>query len=257
MTGDNRKPFFDAIRKSLFPSGLSQSQVNGINDLLDEWFASPFKDHRHLAYILAGVHHETGARMVPVREGFASTDEGARAAVKKLYDAGRITRNYAAPVNGVSYYGRGRIQNTHHANYVKLQDRFGLSFVSKPDLLLNSAVDAKVTVYGHAEGIWTGRKLSDYINAHTDDPIGARRIVNGTDKAKLIAGYYDKYKLATALLPQKNDNGKIIAIGAGTAGTAGYVAAEQTGNATVFLVVLCAIIAGIAAFAAWNWWKRK
>ncbi|MCY1745058.1 hypothetical protein [Ensifer sp. SL37] len=33
-------------------------------------------------------------------------------------------------------------------------------------------------------------KLADYFNQVDNDPIGARKIVNGTDKPKLIAGYY-------------------------------------------------------------------
>jgi putative chitinase len=29
-----------------------------------------------------------------------------------------------------------------------------------------------------------------YFNDVTDDPVGARKIINGTDKAELIAGYH-------------------------------------------------------------------
>ena len=185
----DRAAFYATVRKSLFGGRLSQSQVDGMNDLLDAWGASGYSDLRWLAYILGGVYHEVGKRMVPVREGFASTDAGARAAVAKLYAAGKISRNYALPVNGVSYYGRGRIQNTHHANYAKLEKRFGLPFVSKPDLLLDSKIDALVTVHGHAEGSWTGKKLGDYFTGAKTDWTSARRIVNGTDKAAQIAGY--------------------------------------------------------------------
>ena len=37
------------------------------------------------------------------------------------------------------------------------------------------------------EGWYTSKKLSDYINDNKKDYVGARRIVNGTDKAKEIA----------------------------------------------------------------------
>jgi hypothetical protein len=38
-------------------------------------------------------------------------------------------------------------------------------------------------------GRYTGRKLSDYINGTMCNFIGARKIINGIDKAELIAGY--------------------------------------------------------------------
>jgi putative chitinase len=42
-------------------------------------------------------------------------------------------------------------------------------------------------------GLFTGKKLSHYFNDNIDDPVGARRIVNGTDKAKLIALYHKNF----------------------------------------------------------------
>lgn len=190
-----RTAFYDAVRSTLFGGKLSQSQVAGIDALLDELERNGVALEQS-AYVLAGVYHETGRKMVPVREGFASTDAGARATVKKLFEKGRIKTNYAAPVNGVSYYGRGRIQNTWLANYEKLEKRFGRPFAKQPDLLLDDAIDAEVTVIGHVEGIWTGKKLADYIGNGKKDYVGARRIVNGTDKAAMIAGYAESFEKA-------------------------------------------------------------
>ena len=188
----NRAAFFAAVRADF--GRLKQSQVDGFNALLDAWEKRyPNADPRHIAYSLATVWHEVGGLMQPVREGFASSDISARAAVARLHAAGKISRNYALPVNGVSYYGRGRVQNTHLANYEKLERRFGRPFVKNPDLLLDSAIDAEVTVVGHVEGIWTGKKLADYFSATKDDPINARRIINGLDKASLIAGYHKSF----------------------------------------------------------------
>jgi hypothetical protein len=50
-------------------------------------------------------------------------------------------------------------------------------------------------VVGMKEGWFTDRKLSDYITLYKSDFRNARKIVNGMDKADLIAGYaveYDK-----------------------------------------------------------------
>ena len=195
--------FFDAVRSSLFGGSLSQSQVHGMDTLLDAAEAAGMTDPNQLGYVFGGVYHETGKKMIPVREGFASTDAGARAAVANLFRKKRISRDYAAPVNGVSYYGRGRIQNTHLANYQKLERRFGKPFVKNPDLLLDDAIDAQVTIVGHMEGIWTGKKLSDYIRPGSVDFRNARRVINGTDKADLIAGYARKF--AAALKAAEHD----------------------------------------------------
>lgn len=189
--------FYTYVRNSPFGGRLTQEQVNGTEELLAAWKTYGDGDNRKLAYILAGVFHETGGKMVPVREGFASSDAGARRAVKKLFDQGRIKTNYALPVNGVSYYGRGRIQNTWIKNYTALAERFGVPLVADPDLLLrDGALDARVTVVGHLEGIWTGKRLDAYFNGNTSDPKNARRVVNGTDKASLIATYYEAFLAA-------------------------------------------------------------
>jgi len=46
------------------------------------------------------------------------------------------------------------------------------------------------------EGWFTGKSLEDYITLYKSDYTGARRIVNGTDRAKLIAGHAVEYDAA-------------------------------------------------------------
>jgi len=58
---------------------------------------------------------------------------------------------------------------------------------------LDSLIAARVMFRGMAEGWFTGAKLGDYFNESEDDPINARRIINGNDKDELIAGYYDTF----------------------------------------------------------------
>src|SRR3990172_1240118 len=169
----NRKFFFDFLRGlNLFQRRLNKSQVSGVTDLLDYWERLRLNcDDRWLAYILASVYHETGGLMIPVREGFADTDAGARAHVERLY-------------------GRGRVQNTWEENYIKLERRFKRPFHSQPDLLLDSKIDAEVSIVGHIEGIWrSGHKLSRYFNTRQDNWVGARLIVNPDSNGRLIAGY--------------------------------------------------------------------
>lgn len=188
----DRAKFYESLRargSGVFGTSLSKSQVTGIEELLDVAQAKGVK-LPHLAYILGGVYHETGGMMVPVREGFAKTDAGARRIVAK--------RSYGKPAGpyGHVYYGRGRIQNTWLRNMETLSKRFGHDFVKNPDLLLDPAIDAVVTVVGHQEGLWTGKKLSDYISEGRTDYVNARRIVNGTDKAGMIADYAKAFEKA-------------------------------------------------------------
>lgn len=196
MLSIDRPTFYTYIRRAPFGGRLTKQQVTGVEQLLDAWNRYGTDNLDELAYVLAGTHHETGGRMVPVREGFADTDQGARNAVATLFRQGRIKRNYALPINGISYYGRGRIQNTHPENYQRLEQRFKMPFVTDPDILIRDGeVDAMVTVIGHIEGIWTrgAHKLRDYFGPAYANPVGARRIVNGTDKAQLISTYYTAF----------------------------------------------------------------
>lgn len=192
--------FFAYARRAPFGGRLSDGQVKGMKMLFDQWrFYGLFSlaDRRYLAYILASEFRETGGRMQPVRETFASSDAGAIKALDKAYAAGKLGQvgepYWRKDKAGKSWYGRGRIQITHKRNYEKLGERLGVDLVGNPDLALDPVISARITIIGMLEGLFTGKKLSDYFSGNKSDPVGARRIVNGTDKAKLIAGYYQNF----------------------------------------------------------------
>ena len=53
-------------------------------------------------------------------------------------------------------------------------------------------------------GMFTGKKLSDYIKpGKAPDYVKARAIINGTDRAKLVAGYADAFREALIQSRQK------------------------------------------------------
>lgn len=183
----DRATFFAFARRAPFGGRLTQQQVDGTERILDAWRGT---DDRHLAYILATAFHETGGKMVPVREGFAKTDSGARRAV-----AGRA---YAKVVNGQVYYGRGLVQITWEPNYRKMGEALGVDLVNDPDKALDPDISVAVLIEGMTNGDtgigdFTKKSVEDYFNGRVDDPVGARRIVNGTDKASLIAGYHQNF----------------------------------------------------------------
>lgn len=125
------------------------------------------------AYVLATAYHETAHTMKPVREygGEAYLQK------KKYYP----------------YVGMGYVQLTWKENYEKASRKLGVDFVTNPKLLLKQEYAAKILVIGMVEGWFTLRKLSDYITLYKSDFKGARKIINGTDKASLIAGYAEEY----------------------------------------------------------------
>ncbi|NTB96930.1 hypothetical protein G6M84_10415 [Agrobacterium tumefaciens] len=192
--------FFAYARRAPFGGRLTDGQVKGMKRLFDEWrFYGLFglAPREYLAYTLASEFRETGGRMQPVRETLASSDAGAIKALDKAYAAGKLGQvkepYWRKDKDGKSWYGRGRIQITHKRNYEKLGKRLGVDLVGNPDLALDPVISARITIIGMLEGLFTGKKLSHYFSASKSDPVGARRIVNGTDKAKLIAGYYQNF----------------------------------------------------------------
>ncbi len=165
----DRKTFFASVRRAPFGGRLSTGQVDGMNRILDHWGASGLADLRWLAYMLATVFHETAATMQPVRE----------------YGSEKYLRSKP-------YYpwvGEGLVQVTWEDNHRK----FG---ATAPGQLSKWPKALEVLFRGMRRGMFTGRGLPDYFNATTDDPINARRIVNGTDRAALIAGYHEQFLAA-------------------------------------------------------------
>lgn len=188
--------FFNEVRHNCFGGRLSQGQVDGLGHILKGCARHNVTDLRWMAYILATAFHETGRRMQPVREGFASTDEGAIRAVTRLFKRGRISRNYAlrSKRTGQSYFGRGYVQLTWEENYARLGKKLDIDLLNQPSLALDPVVSTDILIRGCVEGLYTpGHDLKRYFNEKLTAPVGARRIVNGKDKASLIAGYYRNF----------------------------------------------------------------
>lgn len=197
----NRKTFFDEVRP-MFGGTLTSTQVMGMENIIDAFDAWGTGVLEHLAYILATAYHETGRRMYPVREGFASSDSRARAAVKRLFDQGRISKNYALPGSyGNSFYGRGVVQLTHESNYRRMGEIIGVDLVKYPDAALDFKTSARILVEGclravSLKGDFTSYALEDFINSKKVDYVQARKVVNGLDKASTIAWYAEQFESA-------------------------------------------------------------
>jgi hypothetical protein len=193
----NRAAFYAHLRRrdsGLFGTSLTQAQVDGIEGLLDAFATHGDGRPDTLAYGLATAYHETARRMVPVREGLATTDAGARRAVARLAEKrgpGSPPARYGQPVppHGHAYYGRGHVQLTWIDNYRRSSADAGVDLVANPDAMLDPTISARVLWRGLLDGRWNGHRhgLRHYLDR--GDWIGARRTVNVQDRAPEIAGY--------------------------------------------------------------------
>ena len=180
----NRAVFFDNVR-GLFQGRLNQSQVDGLNALLDAVNGCRINE---AAYMLATAYHETARTMQPIEE----YGKGRGRDYGKRLKMSRKPYSDTLPL----YYGRGYVQLTWYENYDKAGRLLGIDLLNKPELALDAAIAAKIMREGMIEGWFTGKKLNDYVGLRTADYVGARRIINGTDKANLIAGYAVAFELA-------------------------------------------------------------
>lgn len=183
----DRTALFAGLRGLLF-SPLAQTQVDGIDAILGTWEGHPndFADRRHLSYCLATAYHETDRKMQPIAE--------------YGHGHGKPYGKPQGPYNKL-YYGRGLVQLTWYDNYVKAQVELyhlgiKLDLVRDPDSALSPNGASEILLYGMTRGWFTGKKLTNYFNHAASDPVGARHIVNGTDKAAQIAIYYSLFDKA-------------------------------------------------------------
>jgi putative chitinase len=188
----DRKKFFDHVRGNLCSGGLTSGQVEGMDAILDEWEERGLKDLRHLAYINATAFHETGGSMQPVKEWGRGAGKPYG---KKLKMGGGPNKRIPYTKPDHIYYGRGHCQLSWYENYELMGRLLGIDLLNNPDKALEMEVSVKILFEGMLKaassfGDFTGRCLEQYFNETTDDPINARRTVNGTDKAELIASYY-------------------------------------------------------------------
>ena len=138
------------------------------------------------AYVLATAYWETARTMEPVREALAPTDEAAIARLDRAWSRGQLAW-VSTPYWRDGWFGRGYVQLTHEANYARAGRLLGIDLTGSPRLALDPDVAATILVRGMMEGWFTGKAVPNYITLHRSDFVGARRVVNGTDRAQAIA----------------------------------------------------------------------
>ncbi|UXT99432.1 hypothetical protein [Agrobacterium tumefaciens] len=264
----NPTTFFSYIRRAPFGGRLTQSQIDGVNAIISEAGDCALSESP-TAYALATTFFETGGKMQPVRENMSYRADrilevfGAnhsakvtkaeaqklagnpQALAERVYGLGNPKK--AAELgnvqkgDGFRYRGGGLDQRTGRKNY----RRVGLE--DKPDSVVDLAEASRVMIKDMIEGNYTGKKLSDFFSETIDDAEGARRIINGTDKAKLIAGYHKNFldAIKAASLPlQKPDTSHALA-------TADDVKPSASGSVKTLLSSTL-VTAGVSALVGVN-----
>jgi putative chitinase len=191
----NPKGFFDHCRSTILGPDLSTDEVEGCEAILKAMTGSPVA---YAAYALATAFHETNHTMQPVKEL-----GGYRYLAK--YDTGKLAAALGntpeADGDGQLYAGRGYVQLTGKANYAKAGLRLNLPLAANPDLALQPGIAGDIMRQGMELGWFTGKRFASYLpsgpsGALLDEFRAARRIINGTDRANLIAGYAVNFQLA-------------------------------------------------------------
>lgn len=190
----NRQPFYDAVAQSLFKGSLPSWQREPLDGLLNEALR---RDRRveDCAYVMATAYHET-------------------ARFKYTHEIGEGQgHDYGEPIwlirdVRVAFFGRGATQITWLRNYAKmsifltLEHGREIDLVNNPDLAVEPEMSSMIIWEGMIRGMFTGKNLIDYINDDGVDYVGARRIVNGTDKAEQIKDYAIQFEDALRLMEE-------------------------------------------------------
>lgn len=207
----NRKVLFDRLRAKPFGGVLTQGQVDGINTILDVWERS-YRQRTGIAqlgYCCGTGFHETARTMQPIKE------YGNSAYFLRMYDRTGDRPHVAATLgntelgDGAKFPGRGLVQLTGRDNHRRATARLrelgiigaDIDFEANPDLVMRADLACHIMFIGMEEGWFTGAKLDTIIDENIDgdehaDFLAARKIINGTDRAEMIADYADSFVVA-------------------------------------------------------------
>lgn len=195
--------FYDHIRKlKMFGPTLDPKEFSGCEAILVDCAKAKWP-LAWVAYALATAYHETGHTMQPIKE------YGGNAYYTKLYDITGSKPQRAKemgntnPGDGPKYCGRGYVQLTWKSNYARAEKELGQPFVSNPDLAMVPDLASDIMILGMSQGWFTGKSCKTYLPATGPADLkqftDARRIINGQDKARLIAEYAINFQQALSL----------------------------------------------------------
>lgn len=191
--------FYDYLRgNSMLGPKISKDEFSGCDAILTACVRAGWP-LPWTAYALATAYHETAHTMQPIHE------MGGAAYLTRMYDIRGSRPDKArelgnlTPGDGARFGGRGYVQLTGRKNYEKATAKMkalGISvdLIANPEDAMRPDVAAAIMVSGMEEGWFTGRDLADDLPrdagiATLQRFVLSRDIINGKDRADLIAGY--------------------------------------------------------------------
>lgn len=201
---------------------LKKGTIDSLSDIISEFnSASSLKPQysvrqlEKFAYMLATVQYEVGDDMIPITE---SLNYKSAKRIMEIWPKRFPTLASAQPyvgdqerlgnkvyglrlgnglLEGFKYRGRGiGAQLTGYEVYKKFGDLLNIDLVKNPDLALDTKVGAKILYTGSMDGLFTGKKLAEYITEDKVDYVNARHVINadversGQKVANLAEAYY-------------------------------------------------------------------
>lgn len=217
----DKKAFYAALRKrdnGVFGTSLSQSQVEGMEAILDECIRQS-ADLGQAAYILGTAYGESGRRMQPAyenmrysakripqvfsakrRQGLTPQQLAGKPELlaNTVYGGnwGRVNLGNAQPGDGWRYRGTGIGQITGRRNFTKWGNELNLPLTTRPELMMRLDVSVRALVEPMLEGWATGLRLDRFVKGSKRDYRSARQVWNGTFAADTYAGYARAFEVA-------------------------------------------------------------
>lgn len=205
----NRELFYTLFRKKF--GRFTTKQFQGIEATFNEWdlwVENKWTDNdlRKLAYILATDYHEGNKTFQPIKEIGSN-----QYFIKRYWTNQKLAKELGnkSAQDAINFCGKGKPMITGRGNYTKMSKILGHDLVRNPDLMLTMDIATEVMFEGMMsgksfKGDFTGLQLVNFFNKTKNDPLNARRIINGTDKAKLIETYH--YDFLDCLTNRDNRN---------------------------------------------------
>lgn len=177
----DKAPFYANLRHGILGPTIEPNELQGCEAILAAMAGTPLS---HCAYALSTAYHETARTMQPVREAYWLSENWRKANLRYW-----------------PWYGRGFVQLTWEANYKRADTELGLggTLLANADRAMELDIAAQVMRRGMVEGWFTAHTLAKHLPGRigtVEQFEGARRIINGTDKAGSIAVYACQFQAA-------------------------------------------------------------
>ncbi len=197
--------WYQAGKKITIPALSLKSEANLrilLNGIIDKFVPEYGCNIPHIAYMLATARIESYAFWIaeffgPIAEKIsydqAEIDYGVGPTARRSAYAKKMGQVEIG--DGYKYRGRGLVQITWKSHYISFEKHTGARLVSNPDSASewNTALD--IMIKGMVHGHFTGISLSDRITESNKDYVGARNIINGSDKKDEFAAYAQQFEI--------------------------------------------------------------